>query len=90
MLTFLTGLVFAYVARLFQRFTLVFGLALSNLGHIIMEATVSDVCQDGVPIGFLEQEAYNKKNGNCPEPAGFVSEKVLNSYEKCFKIGNYE
>ncbi len=48
------------------------------------------VCQDGVPIGFLEQEAYNKKNGNCPEPAGFVSEKVLNSYEKCFKIGNYE
>ena len=42
LLAFLGGLVFAYVARLFQRFTMVFGLALFGLGLIIMEATVSD------------------------------------------------
>lgn len=90
MLAFLGGLVFAYVARLFQRFTLAFGLALSGLGFIIMETTVSDSLPGRSSIGFLEQEAYNKKNSNCPEPAGFVSEKVLNRYEKRFKIGNYE
>ncbi len=41
LLAFLGGLVFAYVARLFQRFTLAFGLALSGLGLIIMGAAAS-------------------------------------------------
>lgn len=41
LLAFLGGLVFAYVARLFQRFTLAFGLALSGLGLVIMGATIS-------------------------------------------------
>ena len=90
LLAFLGGLVFAYVARLFQRFTLAFGLALSGLGLLSWRLQYRIVCQDGVPIGFLEQEAYNKKNSNCLEPTGFVSEKVLNRYEKRFKIGNYE
>ena len=41
LLAFLGGLVFAYVARLFQRFTLAFGLTLSGLGLIIMGAVAS-------------------------------------------------
>lgn len=47
LLAFLGGLVFAYVARLFQRFTLAFGLALSGLGLIIMGATA------GIPVMII-------------------------------------
>lgn len=38
-LAFLGGLVFAYVAKIFQRFTLSFGLALSGIGLVIMGAS---------------------------------------------------
>jgi MFS family permease len=39
LLAFLGGIVFAYVAKIFQRFTLSFGLLLSGLGLVIMGAT---------------------------------------------------